>query len=132
MNIKELHKQGNHLIFDGSAEADLNNLDFIKQFILDLVDVVDMHPISEPFVMYHKAEKDEESGVTGVIILAESSITIHTYPSRKWFSLDLYSCNEFELDKTKQFIRDRLKVTDYSTKTLRRGFYNGTSQKHQD
>ena len=131
MEVKELHGEGNHLIFDGDSQKNISDISFIEQFLSDLVNEIEMRPISKPMVMHHHAEPETE-GITGTIFLAESNITIHTYPNKKWFALDIFSCKEFKLDRAKQFIIERLKVTDYSTKTIRRGFYNGTSEKHED
>jgi len=123
MNISVLHGKGNHLIVDGCSEANLASQKFIKKFLLELVSNVKMKPISKPFVIYYNADKKSESGVTGIIILAESNITIHTYPDKNWFCLDIFSCKEFEIKKTVNYIVDRLKVVNYKKKVIRRGFY---------
>ena len=33
MNVKVLHGQGNHLILDGFSEAEIDNKNFIKEFL---------------------------------------------------------------------------------------------------
>jgi S-adenosylmethionine decarboxylase len=123
MKVKVRHGLGNHLVFDGHAEGELSNPDFIEEFILDLVEEIEMTAISDPLVLFYQADEESESGVTGTIILAESNITIHTYHSKKWFCLDVYSCKEFDIDKTTSFVVDRLNVIDYEKRLLRRGDY---------
>lgn len=125
MKIKKLHGKENHLIFDGFCrETRISEIDFIKDFLIDFVKEIRMHAISSPLVLYHKAEGVSESGVTGVIILSESNITIHTYPEKKWFALDIFSCNEFNVEKVKDFIKKKLKVFKEECKLFRRGFYD--------
>jgi len=42
-----------------------------------------------------KRRATEDSGVSGVSIWLESHCTIHTWPEEKFFSLDAYSCKDF-------------------------------------
>jgi len=124
MRVKKLHDRGNHLIFDSYAEGDLSDIENIKSILEDLTSEIKMKAISEPLVVFHESDNIKEDGVTGVIIIAESSITIHTYPNKNWFSLDVYSCKEFNIDKVIEFLKVRLKITDYKIKLLKRGFYD--------
>jgi S-adenosylmethionine decarboxylase len=124
MRVNILHNKGNHFVVDGFSSCDLGNVDLIRDFILDLIEVVKMNAISEPMVIYHEADDEKESGVTGVVILAESNITIHTYPTKKWFALDIYSCNEFDIDKIVEFLKKSFGLGKFETKILKRGFYN--------
>jgi S-adenosylmethionine decarboxylase len=123
MKIKKLHNQGNHLILDGFSNQNLDDDEYIKTFLINLTKKIKMHAISKPLVINHKAKQESESGVTGIIILAESNITIHTYPNKKWFCLDVYSCNEFEIDETIDYLIKELKITKYKKRILKRGFY---------
>lgn len=123
MKIKKLHGQGNHLILDGFSEANMGDVDFIRKFLLESVKKLRMNTISKPLVLYHKAKEKSESGITGIIILAESNITIHTYPEKKWFCLDVYSCNEFNIKKIVNYLIKKLDINKYKLKILKRGFY---------
>lgn len=40
-----------------------------------------------------------EGGVTAFQVLAESHLSMHTFPSRRAFSLDLFSCRPFDCQK---------------------------------
>ena len=41
---------------------------------------------------FHRFGSDSISGVTGVVVLAESHITIHTWPERGFAAIDLFLC----------------------------------------
>ena len=125
-NIKKLHKKGNHLIIDGTSNAKLNNKKFIKKFINELTKKINMTPISKPLIVKYKANsKDKtQNGITATIILAESNITIHTYPAHKFFCLDIFSCKEFPINKTINHAIKKLQITKYKTRLLKRGIYN--------
>ena len=98
MKINKLHGQGNHLIIDGTSNAKLNDKEFIRNFLIKTTKKIKMKAISKPLVVKYNSKKEPEAGITGTIILAESNITIHTYPLKKWFALDIYSCNEFPIE----------------------------------
>lgn len=91
----------------------------------DLTKKIKMTPISKPLVIKYTAkEKDKsQNGITGTIILAESNITIHTYPEFQFFCLDIFSCNEFPIDKTINYLIAKLQVKEYKKRLLKRGFY---------
>ena len=36
---------------------------------------------------------DGEGGVTGMIVLAESHMSLHTWPEKKYVTLDVYVCS---------------------------------------
>ena len=123
MKITKLHNQGNHLILDGTSNAKLDNPKFIRKFLTTLPKKIKMRAISKPLIIDHIAKEKSESGITGTIILAESNITIHTYPSKKWLTLDIYSCKEFPIEKTISYLTKKLKLIKYKKQILKRGLY---------
>lgn len=52
---------------------------------------------------FHKfaAAQVGEGGITGVVIVSESHITIHTWPERKFVNLDVFFCN-YTRDNTRK------------------------------
>ena len=114
-------------MIDGFSSGKLNDLKFIEKFLLELSKEIKMNVISEPLVINHVANEELESGITGTIILAESNITIHTYPKKKWFALDIYSCKEFEIDSTLNYLINKLKITKFKKNFFKRGFYDEES-----
>lgn len=117
MKVKKLHGLGNHLIIDGYSEGELSSIEFFEKFLEELVDKLEMRKISEPMVLYHHAEDKCESGITGAIMMAESSIVIHTYPEKKFICLDIFSCNEFDL-KIMDYLKDKLKLISFEKKLI--------------
>ena len=44
--------------------------------------------------LFHRfAPKDEQSGITGVVLLAESHLAVHTWPEHGVVTLDVFVCN---------------------------------------
>ncbi len=52
-------------------------------------------------------------GVTGVVLLAESHFSIHTWPEHKFFSMDLYTCGPCDGDAIVTSICSRFGANKY-------------------
>ena len=61
-------------------------------------------------------------GVSGVIVIAESHMAIHTWPEYGYAAIDFFTCGE-RVDPWKAFdhMKKTLKPLTYSTKELKRG-----------
>lgn len=49
--------------------------------------------VAELFYRFTPAVEGEASGITGVVLLAESHLAIHTWPELGGVTLDVYVCN---------------------------------------
>lgn len=58
----------------------------------------------------------EPHGLTFVLLLAESHLSIHTWPEEKTVAFDIYTCNYFHdnTEKTKQVFNNIKKLLDSS------------------
>lgn len=64
----------------------------------------------------------ENCGYTGVIILAESHISVHTWPERGYAAVDVFMCGDkAEPSKALQKILDFYKYVDYTINMIARG-----------
>jgi len=113
---------GIHLIIDGYGCKNLSNLDFIRRFISNLPEEIGMKKISEPKLINHKAEKKIDRGITGFVILAESHISIHTFPNRDYISFDIFSCKDFNPRRIIKNIKETFKIKSMKVKILKRDF----------
>lgn len=62
-----------------------------------------------------------EYGVTGVVGLAESHMSIHTYPEHGYASLDVYMCGDLDPCDTLKTLTSYFKPTEVNQQTLIRG-----------
>jgi S-adenosylmethionine decarboxylase proenzyme len=61
-------------------------------------------------------------GVSGVIVIAESHLSIHTWPEYGYAAVDIFTCGEIvDPWKAFSFLRDRLQSSHFSTMEMKRG-----------
>ena len=85
--------------------SDLKKVDF-SQLQLDknilehkISELLKKHRLTELWNYYHTFNKNNE--ITCVVALAESHISIHTWPEKEYVSLDIFVCNLWEDNSSK-------------------------------
>ena len=115
---------GVHLLFDGykCSRQKLSDEEHIKQFLKQIVEVIEMTRLTEPFVlMYPSPQSPEDWGYSGFVIVAESHVSIHTYPDKGFVTIDVYSCKDFDVKKAEEFIVQSFDVGEWESQSVRRG-----------
>ncbi len=66
-------------------------------------------------------------GVSGVVVITESHVTIHTWPEYAYAAVDIFSCSE-KLNHTaiREKLKDALAAKKTSAKSFQRGFVRGS------
>ena len=78
---------GNHLIIDLFGARRLDDLKHIERTLKRCVEVA-----GATLLHIHLHHFTPNGGVSGVAVLAESHISIHTWPERGYAALDLFMC----------------------------------------
>lgn len=60
-------------------------------------------------------------GVSGVVIIKESHLTVHTWPEYAYAAIDIFTCGELETDMGIQYLKDSLCPQKVIKNTLIRG-----------
>ena len=114
---------GPHLMLDGYG-CDGKTLEDIEQVYKMLDEIpaeIGMTKIMPPYVFRYNGAKEEDWGVSGFVLIAESHISIHTYPEKRYLSVDILSCKEFDADRATQLICDRFGIERVEQNLLDRG-----------
>ena len=90
-----------HLVIDGYGGDTTKMWDtqLVRQFLTDYPESLGMTRITDPKVLDYQAPKPEDSGVSGFVIIAESHISIHTFPRKSYVNIDIFSCRAFDYER---------------------------------
>lgn len=78
------------------ARAVMTEPDALRTTCLDAVRAAGLQPVGELFHRFAPAPgaaSDAAVGITGVVLLAESHLAVHTWPEMAAVTLDVYVCN---------------------------------------
>ncbi|UCG14924.1 MAG: adenosylmethionine decarboxylase [Deltaproteobacteria bacterium] len=112
-----------HLMVDG-YDCDrhrLEDLSLIYSFLSDYPAKLEMTKIMPPYVFRYDAKNPDDWGVSGFVLIAESHISIHTFPEKNYLSLDIFSCKDFDANSAISHVNELFAVQRHEVKLLDRG-----------
>jgi S-adenosylmethionine decarboxylase proenzyme len=104
--------QGLHLTADlagcDSAQPLMTDTTALRSLCVSAVAAAGLGAVAELFHRFEPAPGESQSGITGVVLLAESHLAIHTWPERGGVTLDVYVCNlgRDNSDKARRLMQD--------------------------
>jgi len=111
-----------HLIIDGYTENKAILQD--DQYIYNLLDrypsEIGMTRIQGPVVFRYNGLKPEDWGISGLVFIAESHISIHTFVERQYMNIDVFSCLPFDADHTISDFKERFDLLKMRCCTINR------------
>ncbi|HJN87161.1 MAG: S-adenosylmethionine decarboxylase [Dehalococcoidia bacterium] len=112
-----------HLVIDGYGgdKAKMWDAQRIRDFLTDCPSTLGMTRITEPKVLEYDAPKPEDAGVSGFVIIAESHISIHTFPRRSYVNIDMFSCVPFDHERALDEAKALFDLEEVKTWLLDRG-----------
>tara|TARA_A100001037_G_scaffold306707_1_gene354347 strand:- start:10708 stop:11157 length:450 start_codon:yes stop_codon:yes gene_type:complete len=112
-----------HLAIDGfDGDPDLMwDETRLYQFLIDYPAELNMTRITDPQVVTYTDAKGDDSGISGFVIIAESHISVHTFPNRNYVNIDIFSCKDFDTEKALDDAKKLLALTRVKSWSLNRG-----------
>ncbi len=119
---------GRHIkVLGRGSAALLGEASNVESMLRELIDILGMRILDVPHMYEVETEIaklgvqpfEDEGGVTGVCVLSTSHCSIHTWPLRPFFVMDVYSCRDFDASAVEEHLMARLgaydlQVTDVS------------------
>lgn len=116
---------GEHLTLDGYDGNDqkLNDRDLVLFCLNDLVTKLGMKQLSLPEVYHTKGNKIKDpGGWTGFVVIEESHISIHTFPKRRFVSIDVYTCqSNLPVDFIVDYFKEIFELENVEMNFIKRG-----------
>jgi S-adenosylmethionine decarboxylase proenzyme len=83
---------GNHVTLDfyGCEADNLDNPEFVRDSLLKAINLAGCTYVEDSFKEF------EPIGVSGFVIIAESHLSIHTWPEHKFAALDVFTCGHID------------------------------------
>ena len=109
---------GKHLLlelYDCNQEA-LNDLGFLKSALMTAATEAGATVLGESFHYF------SPQGVSGVVIIAESHLSIHTWPEYGYAAADIFTCGDaVQPDKAAEILIEKLDAKNHSKMEIQRG-----------
>lgn len=116
---------GVHLMFDGygASPERLANRDTLRNLLQDLPRALGMHPICEPCVVeVGPLNRKDPGGLSGFVMIAESHISFHTFPARRFVSADVYTCqNDLNTQRVNELLSKAFSAESAEVQVVPRG-----------
>jgi S-adenosylmethionine decarboxylase len=106
---------GVHLIVDVHGGRGLNDIDLIEATLRRCVEA------AQATLLHIHLHHFQPNGVSGVAVLAESHISIHTWPDLGYAALDLFMCGKANPDACIPVLREAFKAKQIDVNEILRG-----------
>ncbi|HEU5191341.1 MAG TPA: adenosylmethionine decarboxylase [Methylomirabilota bacterium] len=117
-----MHALGRHLLlelFDCDAEA-INSLETVKT---SMVEAAKRAQATIVDVVFHEFNP---FGISGVVVIAESHLAIHTWPEYRYAAVDVFSCGDvLQPQVAADYLVEQLGASRASVVELQRGIFMG-------
>lgn len=111
---------GKHLICEayGIDPKLLKDREYLRQVLRKVAEATGSTVLGD---LFHKFETDGE-GVTGVVVIAESHVSIHTWPEHGYAAIDIFTCGgHVDPWKGLKVVKTALKPARMHTSEITRG-----------
>ena len=107
---------GNHLLIDVFGGSRLDDLKHIEATMKRCVEVA-----GATLLHIHLHHFTPNGGVSGVAVLSESHISMHSWPEANFASFDVFMCGEAKPELCVNVLREAFSARDVLVKTFKRG-----------
>lgn len=118
-----MHSLGRHLLlelYDCSSEI-LNNLETVKATLVEAAKRAEATIID---VVFHEFNP---FGISGVVVIAESHLSIHTWPEYRYAAVDIFSCGEtLKPAEAAAYLVEQFGASRASCVEVKRGVFPGS------
>jgi S-adenosylmethionine decarboxylase len=114
---------GPHITLDlkGCPKNILSNYQLHFDYLKNIPKLIQMTPITQPYVFPYEGLVPEDKGITGIVIIAESHISVHSFEEKGYCFIDIFSCKEFDTDKAIKLTKEIFNPTSCDINIVERG-----------
>lgn len=129
----KLASAGLHLVVDGYvSDASVFTKEKIEGLFAKIIAALEMKALDKPQVyevdvdpevlkrVQETGQFEDEGGITAVVVISTSHLAIHCWPLQKFFSLDAFSCKNFDADLAYSILQETLRIEKSNITILQR------------
>lgn len=99
----------------------INSQEYVYRLLYDLPDLIGMTKITTPYVFPYCGVNPKDKGITGIVIIAESHLTIHTFTEKDYVFCDVFSCKPFDEEFAIEYLTNAFDSKKYDLHREYRG-----------
>ena len=117
-----------HLAVDGygADPTKLRDENLVRLFLDDYPTAIGMNKVAPAQVYTYRGKHPEDWGVSGFVLIAESHISVHTFPDRGYVNIDIFSCRDFDPTASLHDVELAFTLPEVRVWTLERGVEHST------
>lgn len=114
---------GKHVTIDASGcdWEKLTNQQLIYDLLNELPGRIGMTKMTLPYVVQWLDKGATVPGISGFVMIAESHISVHTFPEKDYVFIDVFSCSNFDVKKTVRLLIEFFEAKKNTTQIITRG-----------
>jgi S-adenosylmethionine decarboxylase len=114
---------GPHITLDlkGCPKDILSNYQLHFEYLKNIPELIQMTPITQPYVFPYEGLVPEDKGITGIVIIAESHISVHSFEDKGYCFIDIFSCKPFDYNVAIRLTKEIFKPEDCEINVVSRG-----------
>ena len=114
---------GQHLTIDASScnRKKLEDQSYIYDILNNLPANLNMHKMTLPYVVKWLDPGATIEGISGFVMIAESHVSIHTFPEKDYVFIDIFSCKGFDVENAVSLLINAFGAKKFTRKVVRRG-----------
>ncbi|MDZ7715033.1 MAG: adenosylmethionine decarboxylase [Balneolaceae bacterium] len=103
--------------YDCNSEK-INDVEFIESSFLEATRK------SKATIISHNFHKFSPHGISGVVVIAESHVTIHSWPEYNYAAVDIFTCGD-TIDPwiIQEYLKEAFESTNISSMEMKRGMF---------
>jgi S-adenosylmethionine decarboxylase len=114
---------GPHITLDlkGCPKDILSNYQLHFDYLKNIPELIQMTPITQPYVFPYEGLVPEDKGITGIVIIAESHISVHSFEEKGYCFIDIFSCKPFDYERAIELTKEIFQPQDFEVNVVERG-----------
>lgn len=114
---------GQHLTIDASVcdRKRLTDQSLVYDILNTLPEKLGMTKMTLPQVVKWLDPGATIEGISGFVMIAESHISIHTFPEKDYAFIDVFSCKGFDVENAVKLLTNAFEAKKHTKKVVKRG-----------